>query len=84
MGESLVNQLSARMTATATFIVRFWRGWTEAESRWRGRIEHVQSGRRADFLYLGDMLRFLRQMGVTLAQLTADVNDESAPSRVGH
>jgi hypothetical protein len=56
----------------------FWREWTGAESRWRGRVEHVQSGQRADFLYLDDMLRFLRQMGVTLGQLTDD--DEHKPS----
>jgi len=53
-----------------TFIVRFWREWTGAEARWRGRIEHVQSGQRQDFLYLDDMLGFLQQMGVTFAQPT--------------
>ena len=62
-----MNQPSAETTATTTFVVRFWREWTGAESRWRGRVEHVQSGQQADFLYLDDMLRFLRQMGVTLA-----------------
>ena len=65
-----MNRPSAETTATTTFVVRFWREWSGAESRWRGRIEHVQSGQRADFLYLDDMLRFLRQMGVNFAQLT--------------
>ena len=64
--EEMLNQPSAETTATTTFVVRFWREWSGAEARWRGRIEHVQSGQRADFLYLDDMLRFLRQMGVTL------------------
>ena len=73
-----MNRPFVDTTATTTFVVRFWREWTGAESRWRGRIEHVQSGQRADFLYLDDMLRFLRQMGVTLGQLTDD--DEHKPS----
>lgn len=60
-----------------TFVVRFWREWTGAETRWRGRIEHVQSGRRQDFLYLNDMLGFLRQMGVTFGQLTDDDEHET-------
>jgi hypothetical protein len=73
-----MNQPTAETTATTTFVVRFWREWSGVESRWRGRIEHVQGGQRADFLYLDDMLRFLRQMGVTLGQLTDD--DEHKPS----
>ena len=76
-----MNQPSAETTAITTFIVRFWREWTGAEARWRGRIEHVQSRQRQDFLYLDDMQRFLRQMDVTLAQLTADDEHEtSAPA----
>jgi hypothetical protein len=67
-----MNQPSAETTATSTFVVRFWREWTGTESRWRGRIEHVQSGRRADFLCLDDMLGFLQQMGVAFARLTDD------------
>jgi hypothetical protein len=75
-----MNQPSTGTTVTTTFVVRFWREWTGAESRWRGRIEHVQSGQQADFLYLDDMLRFLRQMGVTFGQLTDSVeHDTSAP-----
>ena len=67
-------------TTITTFVVRFWREWTGAEARWRGRIEHVQSGQRMDFLYPDDMLRFLRQMGVTFGQLTDSVeHDTSAP-----
>jgi hypothetical protein len=75
-----MNQPSAGTTAMTTFIVRFWREWTGAEARWRGRIEHVQSGQRAEFLHLDDMLRFLRQMGVTFGQLTDSAEHEtSAP-----
>ncbi len=75
-----MNQSSTGTTATVTFVVRFWRDWTGTTSRWRGRVEHVQSGQRADFLYLDDMLRFLRQMGVTFGQLTdSGEHETSAP-----
>ena len=66
---------------TTTFVVRFRREWTKSETRWRGRIEHVQSGQRQDFLCLDDMLRFLQRMGVTLTQLTdGGEHETSAPS----
>jgi hypothetical protein len=69
-----VNQPSARMTATATFIVRFWREWSGTESRWRGRIGHVQSGRRADFLGIEGLLRFLERFGIG-AEDKVEAND---------
>ena len=30
----------------STFVVRFWQEWSAAGARWRGRVEHVQSGER--------------------------------------
>jgi hypothetical protein len=39
-----------------TFIVCFWQEWSAAGPRWRGRIEHVQSGESAAFLGLEGML----------------------------
>jgi hypothetical protein len=74
-----MNQ-AAESTATTTFVVRFWREWSGAEARWRGRIEHVQSGRRADFLCLDDMLDFLQRMGVTFARPTDDYRHETSAS----
>ena len=59
-----MNRSSAEATATTTFVVRFWREWTGAEARWRGRIEHVQSGRRMDFLGVEGLLRFLKRFGI--------------------
>jgi len=47
-----------------TFVLRFWREWSTATGRWRGRIEHVQSGQRADFADLEEALAFLRGFGV--------------------
>ena len=64
-----MNPLPAEPTMTTTFVLRFWREWTGTEARWRGRIEHVPSGQRRDFLCLDQMLGFLQGMGVTMAHL---------------
>jgi hypothetical protein len=56
--------------STSTFVVRFWREGPAAELRWRGRIEHVQSGQSASFLSLEDALAFVRSLGV-MADLPA-------------
>ena len=54
----------AETTAATVFVVRFWREWSGAETRWRGRIEHVQSGRRAEFLEVEGLLDFLERFGI--------------------
>jgi hypothetical protein len=48
----------------STFVVRFWQEWSAAGPRWRGRIEHVQSGESAAFLDVDGMLDFVRRVGV--------------------
>ena len=48
----------------STFVLRFWCEWSASGSRWRGRIEHVQSGQRADFVELQSILEFVRDLGV--------------------
>jgi hypothetical protein len=48
----------------STFVVRFWREWSAAGSRWRGRIEHVQSGESATSLDLQGISDFIRCHGV--------------------
>ena len=58
---------------TSTFVVRFWREWSAAGSRWRGRIEHVQSKESATFLDLNGMLDFVRRFG-------AMADDERGPA----
>jgi hypothetical protein len=55
---------AADTTATTTFVVYFWREWTGTEARWRGRVEHVQSGQRADFLDVEGLLGFLGRFGI--------------------
>jgi hypothetical protein len=58
----------------STFVVRFWREWSAAGSRWRGRIEHLQSGQGAVFLDVDGMLGFIRRFGVM-------VEEEPRPGR---
>jgi hypothetical protein len=48
----------------STFVVRFWQEWSAAGPRWRGRIEHVQSGQSAMFIGLEGMLDFIYNLGV--------------------
>jgi len=65
---------SSPVSPASTFIVRFWREWSVAGSRWRGRIEHVQSRQSAAFLDLNEMLDFIRGFD-------AMANDEGQPAR---
>lgn len=47
----------------STFVVRFRREWSAAGPRWRGRVEHVQSGESVAFLDLDEMLDFFHRFG---------------------
>jgi hypothetical protein len=58
---------------SSTFVVRLWHEGTAEGPRWRGRIEHLQSGESAAFLELDAMLSFLRRFGV-------EVDDRGRPS----
>jgi len=58
----------------STFVVRFWQEWSVAGPRWRGRIEHVQSGQSAAFLDLDGMLAFFRRF-------SAMADDETQPAK---
>lgn len=59
----------------STFVIRFWREWTAASIRWRGRIDHVQSGQRADFVDPEAIMAFVRALGV--------MGEDGAPRRPG-
>ena len=65
---------SSPVPPVSTFVVRFWQEWSAAGPRWRGRIEHVQSGESAAFLGVDEMLEFVRCIGVM-------GGDESRPER---
>ena len=59
-----MDPLSEESTPTMTFVLRFWREWSGPESRWRGRVEHVESGQSVSFLEIEGLLRFLEQFGI--------------------
>ena len=54
---------SSPVSPVSTFVVRFWQEWSAAGPRWRGRIEHVQSGESVAFLNWDGMLDFIRRFG---------------------
>jgi hypothetical protein len=65
-----MDQPPSGPTSITTFILRFWREPSSGSVRWRGRVEHVQSGHKLDFLDAEGLLRFLRARGLpmTVAQ----------------
>jgi hypothetical protein len=52
--------------ALSTFVVRFWLEWSAGGPRWRGRIEHIPSGRSVAFLHGEAMWQFIRSFGVAV------------------
>jgi hypothetical protein len=61
----------------STFVVRFWREWSSAGPRWRGRIDHVQSDQSVMFLELQGMLDFLLSIGI-MAEGRCQVREKNA------
>lgn len=59
-----MNEPAAQPTTMSTFVVRLWKESSAGEVRWRGRIEHLQSGESATFLTIGGMLSFLQGFGL--------------------
>jgi hypothetical protein len=51
----------------STFVVRFWREWSATGFRWRGCIEHIQSGQRVNFVELEGITEFVRAYGIMAA-----------------
>lgn len=44
-----------------TFIVRFWRESDQLTVRWRGQIQHIQTGEQLSFAQEKPMLTFIRR-----------------------
>jgi hypothetical protein len=57
-------ETASSVPPTSTFVLRFWCDRSATGSRWRGRIEHVQSGQRAEFVEFEGILEFVRAFGV--------------------
>lgn len=62
-----------------TFVVRFWRETSAGEQRWRGQIEHAQSGEKAAFLELEAMLSFLCRFGIEVGDPRLHAQDKGTP-----
>jgi hypothetical protein len=63
------NSTEPRPSAPAsTFVVRFYREWTAGRPRWRGHIEHLQSGEGVAFLDLDKLLAFVRSFGIIVEE----------------
>jgi hypothetical protein len=60
--------------AMSTFVVRFWQEWSAGGPRWRGRIEHIPSGKSAAFLHEEVMWQFVQSFGITVG----DTNQSKA------
>ena len=55
---------SSPIPPASTFVVRFWREWSAAGSRWRARIEHLQSGESASCLDPQGISEFMERLGI--------------------
>ena len=64
--------------AVSTFVVRIWQEWSLSSPRWRGRIEHLQSGRTLAFQELEQALTFIRTAGVFAGEQPGDPDDETS------
>jgi hypothetical protein len=71
-----MSQPCLETPTTTTFVVRFWREWTGTELRWRGRVEHVDSGRQANFLEIDDLLGFFQRFGIGPAARAAGRSED--------
>jgi hypothetical protein len=48
----------------STFVVRFLQEWSAAGPRWRGRIEHIPSGKSVAFLQQEVIWQFIQGFGI--------------------
>jgi hypothetical protein len=60
-----------------TFVVRFWRDRSAAGARWRGTVEHVQTGTRAAFLDLAGLTTFIHRLGIMILTSGEDQSDKN-------
>jgi hypothetical protein len=65
----------------STFVVRFWVERSATGSRWRGRIEHVESGESTAFLTTERMLEFMQGTGVTVTDIRQPGVSEPPPQQ---
>ncbi len=62
---------SPQQTLFGTFVLRFWREQSAVSPRWRGRIEHVQTGEGTAFDDVRQMFAFIGRFVPALESQTA-------------
>ena len=60
------------------FVLRIWSEWTASGWRWRGRVEHVDSGLSASFVCPSGVLAFLRGIAGSASE-SPESNGTSQP-----
>jgi hypothetical protein len=68
----------------STFVVRFWREWSAAGPRWRGQVDHVQSGETSRFLDLEELVDIIHSFGVMARQAREpdSISEYEDPARI--
>jgi len=56
----------------STFVVRLWYEGTAEGQRWRGRVEHLQSGESRAFLDVDGLLCFLNRFMAVRGETNAE------------
>jgi hypothetical protein len=74
-----MNPPSADSSKATTFVVRFWREWSEGQPRWRGRVEHVESRQQASFLDVEDLVAFFGRFGIDSCKANDPTKKRSLP-----
>lgn len=71
-----MNEMSESLSATNTFVIRFWLERSISGVHWRGHIEHLPSGERSGFLRIEELLKFFRKYEILLDE-TENLQDET-------
>jgi hypothetical protein len=69
----------------STFVIRFWREWSVAGPRWRGQVDHLQSGKTARFLDLEELSVIIHSFGIMVRQASGPdpISDQRSTSANG-
>ena len=74
-----MERSAAMQQEYASFLIRMWReldpAAPDAVAEWHGEIEHIQSGRRASFSGLAEMLEDLRAQ-LLVGESASEESDE--------
>jgi hypothetical protein len=67
---------SPSIPPASTFVIRLWHEWTAEGPRWRGRIEHLQSGESRAFLDWDGLLSFVHRFAALHGGASQVMKDE--------